>query len=89
MLRIVQIVLDLTTGEKSFIVINTMLLRVTMADPTSYVTSKSTIGFFFFTKDPFARDYVSVWRARDQLPSVVCKRSTVFILHGSSPVGIK
>lgn len=57
--------------RESFVEINTGLLRVPTADPTSFVTRERPIRIEFMTKNPFARDDVSTRRTRDERPGVV------------------
>jgi hypothetical protein len=76
-------------GRKDFIVVNTFLLRITMAYPSSFVASKTTISMKLVTKNPFSRNNVGIRGTRNKLPSVIFKQGIKFVFHGGSPMRIK
>lgn len=75
MLRVTQIVAGLTTGLKDLVIIDAMLLRESVNNPMSLVTSKGSIGTELVLEDPFARHDVGVAGSRDETPCPVVDQS--------------
>jgi hypothetical protein len=55
----------LTNWRKGFIVVKTLLLRITTAYPSNFIASKTTIGMKLLTKIPFTRNNISIRMARN------------------------
>jgi hypothetical protein len=67
------------------IIINTWTLRVATDNPTSLVTSKTTIRVELMTVNPLPSDDVGMRRTGNKGPSLVVNKSVVLISHGRTP----
>jgi hypothetical protein len=76
-------------GRVCFIIINTMLLRITTTDPTSFVIRKTSIGVNFLMKTHLPDKMLMLEGRGTSLPGVVLKESIELTVHGSGPIGIE
>ena len=74
---------------KSLIKINTMLLGKTATNPSSFVTSKSTVSVKFMLKNPFAGNNINTGWFGNKSPCVILLEGIKFITHGGKPKRIQ
>jgi len=68
--------------------VNTRALSEATKNPTCLVTLQRTVGEELVLENPLAGDNVGMSGARNQIPSLVLKESSMFFFHGGPPIGI-
>jgi hypothetical protein len=68
--------------------VHTRSLSETTKDPMRLVPLERPIRLEFVLEDPLASDNIRPRRSRHEIPGVVCQKSTVFLFHSRSPIGI-
>jgi len=68
--------------------VNTRALSEATKNPTCLVTLQRTVGEELVLENPLAGDNVGMSGARNQIPSLVPKESSMFFFHGGPPIGI-
>jgi len=71
-----------------FIIVNTGALGETTKDPASLVYVQRAIGMELLFEYLFFGDHIGLGRPRNEIPSVVVHKSSIFVLHGLTPVAI-
>lgn len=73
---------------EGLVVVDAMLLGEAANDPTSFVTSKGTIGVVFVLEHPLARDHIGAGGSWNKGPSAVVDEGLIFVGHSRTPIGI-
>ena len=79
----------LNDRRESFVEVNAGLLRVTAANPTSFVARKRPVGVEFVPKNPLAGNNISTGWACNKRPCVFLQKSVILLLHCVEPVWVK
>ena len=75
--------------RESLMIIDAVLLRKTMADPTGFISSKSTISVKFVPKNPFTGDNIGISWFGNEGPCIILSESIKLIAHSSMSERIK
>jgi hypothetical protein len=68
--------------------VDAQTLGEAVKDPTCLVALQRTVCVELVFEDPLAHDNVGMSWARNQLPSLVLEKGSMFFLHSSSPIEI-
>jgi len=70
------------------IIVNAMVLRESLNNPTSFVASKGTIRMTLMLENPLSCHDISTRRPRNKTPSTIVNQDLKLICHSYSPIRI-
>ena len=70
------------------IVVDAVLLREAMNDPSGFMASQRAVSMILVLEDPLVGDDVGTRRSRDEAPCAIVDERLVFIGHSCTPIWI-